>query len=146
MFGENNSEIPSEDDESETEEEKKERTYLNEDPVRRHQFDHNRNTCMTNNYPEIFLDDNGRRNITKEDFSFAPAEGNCPMNILNETDWDIKSWPALLPDGKYGLNHKRKVKITDQNYFVQRILNQDDRFSKSIIIYLLQQHLLNKSN
>ena len=75
---ENELETSSDDEEleSENEEEIKERTYITEDPVRKHQFDHSRNTCMTNDYPEISVDDNGRRNITKEDFSFAPAEGN----------------------------------------------------------------------
>ena len=30
------------------------------DVIRRHQFDHNRNTCMTNNYPEMMTDENGQ--------------------------------------------------------------------------------------
>ena len=38
----------------------------------------------------------------------------------------------LLPDGKFGLDHaERKVKLTRQNYFQQRILNVDDRFAKT---------------
>ena len=154
IFGGSDIETSSDDEESESEneEEIKERKYLNEDPVRKHQFDHNRNTCMTNDYPEIFLDDNGKQNLNKEDFSFAPAEGNRPMNLLNETDWDIKSWPTLLPDGKCGLHHKRKVRLTDQNYFVQRILNQDARFSKSTgyvfaaAAYIEQKQLSSKAN
>ena len=28
------------------------------DSIRKHQFDHNRNTCMTNNYPEMLIDQN----------------------------------------------------------------------------------------
>ena len=35
----------------------------NDDPIQKHQFDNNRNTCLTNNYPEMFLDKNGRRHI-----------------------------------------------------------------------------------
>ena len=29
------------------------------DTIRKHQFNHNRNTCMTNNYPEMFTNENG---------------------------------------------------------------------------------------
>ena len=112
-------------------------TYLTKDPIRKHQFDHNRNTCMTNNYPEMFIDENGRRIESNAAFSFAPAEGNYPANILDEEDWDIRSWPALHPDGRYGLHHERRVKLSDQQYFGQRILNQDRRFSESPDTYLL---------
>ena len=33
----------------------------------------------------------------------------------------------MFPDGKNGKDEKRKVKLKDQDYFVQRILNVDDR-------------------
>ena len=86
---------------------------------------------MTNNYPEIFLDDNGIPTKGNPELSFAPAEGNYPTNILTEKDWDIKSWPTLHPDGKYGISYPRKIRLTDQQYFIQRILNQDPRLSRS---------------
>ena len=123
---------------------------VNMDTIRRHQFDHNRNTYMTNNYPEMLTDENERKQ-TRE-LSFAPAEGNHPTNILNEKDWDIKSWPALHPDGRFGHHHKRKTKLTYQYYFCQRILNQDQRFSKSpgfifaAAAYIEQKQLTNKAN
>ena len=44
---------------------------------------------------------------------------------------DIDSWPTLHPDGKFGRDHKRPVKLTPQQYFGQRILNKDDRFAKT---------------
>jgi hypothetical protein len=111
----NNKELNSE------EEEQVEDIGLSKDTIRRHQFDHNRNTCLTSNYPEMFTDKNGRQ-ITRE-LAFAPAEGNHPTNLLGEKDWDVKSWPGLHPDAKFGLHHKRKVRLTDQLYFCQRILN-----------------------
>ena len=46
-------------------------------------------------------------------------------------NWEIKSFPTLLPDGKFGLDHKRKIKLTKQQYFAQRLLNRDDRFAKN---------------
>jgi hypothetical protein len=103
--------------------ESEDRDLAQENTIRRHQFDHNRNTCMTNNYPEIFADENGQK--TTKEISFAPAEGNCPTNLLDEKDWDIKSWPALHPDGRFGLHYKRKTKLTHQQYFCHRILNPD---------------------
>ena len=59
------------------------------DAVRKHQFDHNRNTAMTNNYPEMSIDENGRK--VDGQLFFAPAEGNCPTNLQQEKDWDIKT-------------------------------------------------------
>ena len=133
-------------------EDDKETDYLTEDPIRKHQFDHNRNTCLTNNYPEMFIDENGKSCASNQEFSFAPAEGNYPTNILDEKDWDIKSWPALHLDGNFGLHHKRKGRLTDQQYFGQRILNKDLRFSKSpgyifaAAAYIEKKQLTSKAN
>ena len=63
--------------------------------------------------------------------NFAPAEGKVPVNFLDQEHWDIKSWPTLHLDGKFGRDHKRKVKLTTQNYFQQRILNVDQRFART---------------
>ena len=152
---ESNSNFSSEDcdgESAENEEEEKEMIYITKDPVRKHQFDQNKHSCMTSNYPEIFLNENGERVTHNEHLSFAPGEGSYPTNILTEKDWEIKSWPALLPDGLYGLHHKRKVRLTDQQYFIQRILNKDLRFSKSpgyifaAAGYIEQKQLASKAN
>ena len=66
--------------------------------------------------------------------------------------WDIKSWPALLPDGKFGLHFKRKVRLTEQQYFCQRIFHKDKRFSRSpdfifaAAAYIEQKQLMSKAN
>ena len=62
---------------------------------------------------------------------FAPAEGKVPVNFMDQKHWDIKSWPTLHIDGKFGRDHKRKVKLSTQNYFQQRILNVDQRFART---------------
>ena len=122
------------------------------DTIRKYQFDHNRNTAMTHNYPEAEVDENGRRLTNQEELSFAPAEGNYPTNLLEEKDWDIKSWPILHPDGRFGIHHKRKHKLTEQQYFGQRILNEDLRFSKSpgylfaAAAYIEKKQLMSKAN
>ena len=122
-----NSENMTEDEDIEFEEEVQ---YIKNDPVRKMQFDHNVSTCLTNKFPEMLVDDDGKE-IIPDDFSFAPGEGKTPINFLNEKDWDIKAWPSLHPDGKYGLHHKRNIKLSDQKYFVHRIRNKDRRFEEN---------------
>ena len=101
---------------------------IENDPVRRQHFNYNEYSALVNGHPELFLDSDGNQ-VTSLDF--APGEGKRPTGFLYQKDWDHKSWPTLLPDGKFGLDHKRKVKLTRQNYFQQRILNVDDRFAKT---------------
>ena len=103
-----------------------EHEYQKNDVVKKWQFNYNQSTCFSHNYPEIdYREDNSTR------ISIAPGEGKYPSNILNEQDWDIKSFPTLLPDGLNSLHAKRKVRLTDQDYFVQRILNKDRRFAQN---------------
>ena len=61
----------------------------------------------------------------------APGEGKHPSNILKTKDWDTASFPYLYPDARNGLHEDRDVKLTDPNYFQQRILNYDRRFANS---------------
>ena len=98
------------------------------DPVRRQHFKYNEYSTLVNGHPEMFLDDDGKQ---VANLNFAPAEGKVPASFLNMRDWDTKSWPTLLPDGKFGRDHKRPVKLTNQNYFQQRLLNVDERFAKT---------------
>ena len=119
------------DDEGEDEMEiavEQEEEDIQNDPVRRQHFNYNEYSALVNGHPDIFLDSEGNQ---VADLDFAPGEGKKPANFLYQKHWDIKSWATLLPDGKFGLNHERKVKLTNQNYFQQRILNVDDRFAKT---------------
>ena len=105
---------------------KEEVDYVTHDPVRKYQFSYNKSVCMANKYPEIEAKD------PTKDIEVAPGEGKVPNDIMQEKDWDIKAFPHLHnPDGSNGKDQKRKVKLTDQNYFIQRILNKDKRFAKS---------------
>ena len=79
----------------------------------------------------MILNDDGEEFPEDHDLSFAPGEGKRPSNIFLDTDWDIKAWPSLHPDGKYGLHHNRIVHLSDQKYFVQRIRNKDRRFEEN---------------
>ena len=104
-----------------------EEEYQKKDCVRKWQFDYNRNTCFSDNYPEI----NYKEDMSNE-LSVAPGEGKTPTDILREVDWDIKSYPCLHPDGKNSLQCERPVKLSEQDYFTQRILNKDTRFADSL--------------
>ena len=99
-----------------------------DDPVRKNHFNYNANSVLVNGHPEIMLDDNGNQ---VADLNFAPAEGKVPENFLDQKDWDIKSWPTLFPDGKFGMDYPRKVKVPSQKYFKQRLLNKNEKFSKT---------------
>ena len=132
LFEDEDSETEMEDDNSQASDEESrgqenddefEQQRVMKDQIKKHQFDHNRHTAMTNNYPEAEVDDNGRK-IDNEELAFAPAEGNYPTNILDEKDWDIKSWPTLHPDGKFGIHHKRKQRLTDNNIFAKDYLTK----------------------
>ena len=106
----------------------REEEEIQDDPVRRNHFNYSEFSCLVNGSPEIFLDDNGNQAAPE---SFAPAEGKKPVNFLDQSNWDISSFPTLFPDGKFGKDYKRTKKLTAQEFFQQRILNKDDRFSKN---------------
>ena len=101
---------------------------IQNDPVRRQHFNYSEYSALVNGHPEIFLDSDGNQ---RANLTFAPGEGKKPTSFLDMPAWEYKSWPTLLPDGKFGLHHKRRIKLTRQQYFAQRMLNVDDRFAKT---------------
>ena len=114
------------DEEVEDQDDIEEEEYVKKDSIKKWQFDYNKSTCFSDNYPEInYKEDNS------DSLSIAPGEGKRPTNILEETDWDIKTFPGLHPDGNNSLHSVRKVKLTEQDYFVQRLMNKDFRFAQN---------------
>ena len=102
------------DDDSEEKLEIEEKT---KNPVKKYQFVYDESLCMVDKYPEI---------------NVAPGEGQRPKSVLADKNWDIKAFPQLHNlDGSNGKDAIRKVKITDQRYFMQRILNKETRFERS---------------
>ena len=101
--------------------------FMNLDPVRRQQFQNERATMFVNDFPEVDVRDPHGPNIP---VVVAPGEGKIPTNILKETNWDLKSFPCLYPDGKNGLHQKRDVDLSMQSCLQQRLLNVDGRFAK----------------
>ena len=123
---------------SDDEEEKYERL----DSVKKWQFNYNRSTCFSDNYPEINYKED-KSNV----LSIAPGEGKLPTNILEEHDWDLKSFPCLHPDGKFSLHSNRPIKLSEQDYFNQRILNKDPRFCKNLVyLFAANVYIEKKTN
>ncbi len=96
-------------------------------------------TMMIDDHPDMHITTNLSdkvvfKNQTKSSTSgcsIAPGEGKIPINLLRDTDWDTKAFPMLFPSGRYGLNYSRQKKLTVQQYFNQRLLNWDRRFSSN---------------
>ncbi len=82
----------------------------------------------------------------------APGEGKIPINLLRDDDWDINAFPQLHPSGKFGLHQPRSKPLSAQQYFNQRLLNSDKRFSSyppyvfSALYYIERQQLEQKIN
>ena len=105
---------------------KEEEEYEKKDSIKKWQFKYNHSTCFFHNYPEINYKEDNTSNL-----SIAPGEGKLPTNLLEEKDWDLKTFPGLHPDGENSLNSNRDKKLSEQDYFIQRILNKDTRFAKN---------------
>ena len=58
------------------------------------------------------------------------GEGKVVSGILREPHSDVKAFPKHHPSGRFGLNYPRKIRLSQQMYFNQRLLNQDKRFAK----------------
>ena len=87
------------------------------DPIKQYQFHYDESLCMMDKYPEI---------------NIAPGEGQRPKGILGDKNWDVKAFPHLHnPDGSNGKDQKRIAKLTDQRYFIQRIINKEKRFAET---------------
>ena len=71
----------------------------------------------------------------------APGENKRPTYWCREEHFEVKAWPWLFPNGMYGLNHPRKVKLSAKQYFNQRLLNIDPRCSEDMPYVFMAQQL-----
>ena len=118
----------------EKEEWEKEQDDLRNDPVKKYQFPgYDNSSCCIDNFPEMTI---------------SPGEGQRPLNMRTDKDWDVMAFPHLNnPDGSNGKDHPRKVNLTAQRYFIQRILNKEMRFARNssfkfaAVAYLEQQRI-----
>ena len=97
------------------------------DPVRRNQHvSEESDTCMIPNNPEV------QRRLEGAVIDVAPGEGRRPHGLLMARDWDVRSHPRLHnADGSNGLHQEnRPVRLSDQQYFKQRLLNKNRKFAQ----------------
>ena len=66
---------------------------------------------------------------TNKIICLAPAEKNKPENIFQEKGSDVMAFPALLPDGQFGLFEDREIKLSPAKYFNARLFSADRRFA-----------------
>ena len=108
-------------------------------------------TCLIPENPETRVIVNTSSQIVKRKLKatsnvvceVAPGEGKVVSNYMREEDFDTAGFPRHFPDGKYGLNWKKRMKkITPQQFFSQRLLNVDKRFAKdSDFLFVAQQYV-----
>ena len=97
-------------------------------PLLKDQFIYDESVALTDKFPEI---------------SVAPGEGGTPKNLLTTKDLDIMAFPHLNnADGSNGLNAERPIRLTEQKYFIQRMLNIEKRFAKSPTYLYFAVHYL----
>ena len=110
------------------EEAEEEENYVKNDPVRKYQpKDYDENIVLCNMYPDL-----GRREENDGCVTVAPGEGNTPSSALYEKDFDVKTFPLLSnANGTNGIHQERGVKLTEQNYIVQRLQNVNERYVRS---------------
>ena len=97
--------------------------YKQNDAIRKYQIDYDDSVCLTEKFPEALSSEVAQ-------LSLAPGEGCVPQNILTYDNWDALAFPMKHPTGKYNLHYKRKKKLSDQYYFVQRLRNKNKQYSR----------------
>ena len=126
-------------------------------PTNKHQHNLGGETLLTENFPEsnvVINSSDQVKNVKRSDDStsslqLAPGEGKVPTSLMRDDDWDIKAFPHLHSSGRYGLNYQRESKLTPQEYFKQRILNVDKRWSRNktflfAALYYIERHHLER--
>ena len=58
--------------------------------------------------------------------------GKIPVSILEDPEWDIKSFPILDPQMKNNMNRERKVRLSNLQYIEQRLLNVNPRYANCL--------------
>ena len=118
----------------------------------KYQHDRGGATVLTDEYPETNITTPVSQEDKSSSFAIAPAEGKIPTSLMRDETWDTDGFPHLHPSGRFGLHYKRKDKIRDQEYFMQRLMNIDKRWSKnpaylfSALYYIERLQLESKIN
>ena len=120
-----------------------------ENPVKKYQSNQDSNTCLvpTNLDSQVVSNTTSKKIIKpagegRNSIEIAPGENKLPTGRLREKDGDVKAFPKHFPSGKFGINFPRKYKLSPQMYLLQRLLNQDERFSRDNIYLFMASSLV----
>ena len=64
-----------------------------------------------------------------EVFSTAPGEGRHPIHFMMDKHCEELAFPVLFPNGKFGYQVERPVKLSPSKYFNARLLHYSGRFA-----------------
>ncbi|XP_062607417.1 glutamic acid-rich protein-like [Saccostrea cucullata] len=76
-----------------------------------------------------------------EIISIAPGEGKTPVSLLTDDNNEVLAFPKLFPDGKFGFDTKRKIKLSLSRYINARLLHRDGRFARNSDYIFYTQHI-----
>ena len=71
----------------------------------------------------------------------APAEGERPLSIMTDSNFEAMSNPDKFPIGSGCSSAERSRKLTYRKYFNQRLLNVDGRFARDIDYLFVAQYI-----
>ena len=79
---------------------------------------------------------------SKEIICVAPAEGEKPLNIMTDSNFEAMSNPDKLPFGNGTFRNERPKKLTYRNYINQRLLDVDGRFARDLDYLFVAQYIV----
>lgn len=104
-----------------------------DDYIKKWQFEYDNSVAMSSKYPEM---------------TFAPGQGYRPKGLLSDMDWETRAFPATVnADGSNGMHQEREVRLTPQQYAIQRLCQINTRFVRNqpymyaLLAYLEEKRL-----
>ena len=78
----------------------------------------------------------------KEIICVAPAEGEKPLNIMTDSNFEAMSNPDKFPFANGTFSSERPKKLTYRKYFNQRLLDFDGRFARDLDYLFVAQYIV----
>ena len=78
----------------------------------------------------------------KEIICVAPAEGEKPLNIMTDSNFEAMSNPDKFPFCNGTFRSERPKKLTYRKYFNQRLLDVDGRFARDLDYLFVAQYIV----
>ena len=72
----------------------------------------------------------------------APAEGERPLNIMTDPNFEAMCNPDKFPFGSGTFSSERPKKLTYRKYFNQRLLDVDGRFARHLDYLFVAQYIV----